>query len=442
MPSVMAAQYGEDRRTADTGGRTLAGNAVERLPSGRVNGVPTERARRAAFTAAFGRLLGRLVGRHRQLAFDAAAVGIAALDVWLRVVPEAERYNYVLSAVAVAAVAMRRRFPFLVVLVTVPGFLAGWAQLAAMIALGTLARQKLLSAQTYTAAGLVWLSRFFVWPPDDFVALDWETHVHNAIYGCIVAGMPIAIGMLAHAREELSARIAELAASRERERMLHAHAVRADERARLAREMHDVVSHQVSLIAMQAGALRMSAADPNAKQVAGTIRMLSTRTLDELRQLVSVLRTTNGDDSPQPRVEDLPQLVGTAGIPATLTVQGPVADLPAPVSGAAYRTVQEALTNVRKHACGAATSVLVVADADQLRVEVRNEAPEGPVDGAPADGVALPSGGHGLVGLRERAALLDGELEAGPTDSGGFLVKVRFPLVRNLGHGSPGDTIE
>ena len=428
MPSVMTAQYGEDRRIADTGGRNLAGDAVERLPSGRVNGVPTERVRRAAFIGALGRLLGRLLGRHRQVAFDAAAVGIAALDVWLRVVPEAEGYNYVLSAVSVAAVALRRRFPFLVVLVTVPGFLAGWAQLAAMIALGTLARQELLSAQTYIGAGLVWLSRFFVWPPAEFVALDWKTHVHNAIYGCIVAGMPVAIGLLVHAREELSARIAELAASRERERMLHSHAVRADERARLAREMHDVVSHQVSLIAMQAGALRMAAADPNAKQVAGTIRMLSTRTLDELRQLVSVLRTTNGDDSPQPGIDDLPQLVSAAGIPATLTVQGPVADLPAPVSGAAYRTVQEALTNVRKHACGASTSVVVVADADQLRVEVRNEAPEGPVDGG-----ALPSGGHGLVGLRERAALLDGELEAGPTDSGGFAVQVTFPLVRNLG---------
>nr|WP_236594372.1 histidine kinase [Saccharothrix sp. 6-C] len=377
-----------------------------------------------------GRFLGRVLGRHRQLAFDAAAVGIAALDVWLRVVPEAEPYNYVLSVVAVAAVALRRRFPFLVVLITVPGFLAGWAQLAAMIALGTLARQQLLSAQTYIGAALVWLSRFFVWPLDEFVALDWKTHVHNAIYGCIVAGMPIAIGLLAHAREELSARISELAASRERERMLHAHAVRADERARLAREMHDVVSHQVSLIAMQAGALRMTAADPDARQVAGTIRMLSTRTLDELRQLVSVLRTTSGDDSPQPRVEDLSQLVGAAGITATLTVRGPVADLPAPVSGAAYRTVQEALTNVRKHACGAATAVSVIADADQLRVEVRNEAPEGAAGSV--DGAALPSGGHGLMGLRERAALLDGELEAGPTDNGGFAVKVTFPLFRTL----------
>ncbi len=424
MPSVMTAQYGEDRRIADTGGPTLAGNAVERLPSGRVNnGVPTERVRRAAVLEA----LGRVLGRHRQLAFDAGAVGIAALDVWLRVVPEAETYNYVLSVIAVAAVALRRRFPFLVVLITVPGFLAGWAQLAAMIALGTLARRKLLSTQTYIAAALVWLSRFFLWPPGEFLALDWKTHVHDAIYGCIVAGMPIAIGLLAHAREELSARITELAASRERERMLHAHAVRADERARLAREMHDVVSHQVSLIAMQAGALRMAAADPNAKQVAGTIRMLSTRTLDELRQLVSVLRTTSGDDSPQPRIEELPQLVSTAGIPATLTVQGPVADLPAPVSGAVYRTVQEALTNVRKHAFGAPTSVLVLADADELLVEVRNEPPDGSLDCG-----TLPSGGHGLVGLRERAALLNGEFEAGPTDGGGFMVRVTFSLVRPL----------
>lgn len=418
MPSATAAQYGEDRRMADSGGPTLAGNAVKRPPGGRVNGVPTDRVSRAA------RVWG---GRYRQWAFDVAAVAIAALDVWLRVVPEAETYNHVLSVVAVAAVALRRRFPFLVVLVTVPGFLAGWAQLAAMIALGTLARRRLLSAQTYVGAGLVWFSRFFLWPPAEFVELSWKTHVHNAIYGCLVAGMPIAIGLLAHAREELSARIAELAASRERERVLHAHAVRADERARLAREMHDVVSHQVSLIAVQAGALRMAAEDPNARQVAGTIRALSTRTLDELRQLVSVLRTTNGDDSPQPRIEDLPQLVNTAGFPTTLTVRGEVSTLPAPVSGAVYRTVQEALTNVRKHAAGAPTRVLVAADAHELRVEIHNEPPPHCPDQGP-----LPGGGHGLTGLRERATLLNGDFTAGPTEDGGYLVRVTFPVTRSL----------
>ncbi|MBB5959058.1 signal transduction histidine kinase [Saccharothrix tamanrassetensis] len=420
MPSVLTAQYGDDQRMADTGGRVLAGNAVETLPSGGVNGVPAERVRRAA------RGLRARLAKHRQVFLDVGAVAIAAFDVWFWFAPDAKSYNYVLSIIAVVAVAFRRRFPFLVVLLTVPGFLAGMAQLAAMIALGTLARQRLLSTQTYIAAGLVWLSRFFLWPPEDFVALPWTTHIHDAIYGCIVAGMPIAIGLLVHAREELSARIAELAVSRERERLLHAHAVRADERARLAREMHDVVSHQVSLIAMQAGALRVAVADPDAQQVAGTIRSLSTRTLDELRQLVSVLRTTSGDDSPQPRIEELPQLVAGAGIPASLTVQGPVGDLPAPISGAVYRTVQEALTNVRKHAGGATTAVHVQADPDELRVEIRNDAP------ARHECSSLPSGGHGLVGLRERAALLDGTFEAGPAEDGGFRVAVTFPLARQL----------
>ncbi|MEU5695959.1 histidine kinase [Actinosynnema sp. NPDC020468] len=421
---------------ADAGGRTLTGDAVERLPSGGVNGVPTERVPGAAQNPAARTPAGGSAGRsarslragfarHRQLFYDVGAVAIAALDVWLRVVPDAKLYQWVLSLVAVAAVAFRRKYPFLVVLITVPGFLTGWSQLAAMIALGTLARRRLLAAETLVGAALVWLCRFFIWPVDEFLAQQWKTHIHDAIYGCIVAGMPIAIGLLAHAREELSARIAELAASRERERLLHAHAVRADERARLAREMHDVVSHQVSLIAMQAGALRMAAADPNAKRVAGTIRTLSTRTLDELRQLVSVLRTTNGDDSPQPRVDDLPQLVATAGFPVSLAVG--VVDLPASISGAAYRTVQEALTNVRKHADGAPTSVLVAVEGDRLEVEVRNEPP-----GTPRDCHGLPSGGHGLVGLRERAGLLGGKFEAGPTDDGGFAVRVTFPLPRSL----------
>ncbi|GAA3874730.1 histidine kinase [Saccharothrix violaceirubra] len=412
MPSVTAAQYGDNRRMAEAGGRTLTGDAVEMLPGAGYTDVPAQRATSAARGLTFT--------RRRQWIFDVAAVVVAALDVSLRVVPESQPYQWVLSIIAVAAVAFRRRFPFLVVLVTFPGFFAGWAQLAAMIALGTLARRKLLTTPTYVGAAMVWMSRFFLWPVDEFLKLDWRTHVHDAIYGCIVAGMPIAIGLLAHAREQLSARIAELAESRERERMLHAHAVRADERARLAREMHDVVSHQVSLIAMQAGALRMAAADPNAKQVAGTIRTLSTRTLEELRQLVSVLRTTNGDDSPQPRIEDLPQLVAGAGFPVRLAVE--VDSLPAPVSGAVYRTVQEALTNVRKHADGAATSVRIAAVGEELRVEVHNEPSAHP------DRRRLPGGGHGLVGLRERAALLNGVFEAGPSEDGGFSVRVTFPL--------------
>jgi signal transduction histidine kinase len=421
MPTVTPAQYGEDR-IADTGGRTLAANAVERLRAGGIVNIPTGRA------SGVGSDRWSWVRRHRRPLVDISAVLLGALDVWLGQSwhRDAPLYSLVLSGVAAAALVLRRRFPFTTLLLTIPGFFTGWSELAAMIALATLARRHVLGWQTLTGVALVWVARFFWWPPEKFFAADWEQHVHNAIWACIVAGLPLAIALLAHARAELSTRIAELAESRERERMLHAHAIRADERARLAREMHDVVSHQVSLIAMQAGALRVAAIDPNAQQVAGTIRMLSTRTLDELRQLVSVLRTTSGNDSPQPGVDELPQLVATAGINATLTVQGPVHDLPAPISGAVYRTVQETLTNIRKHANGATASVCVVADQDVLRVEVRN--------GASAAGTtsALPGGGHGLMGLRERSDLLDGTFDAGPTDDGGFRVRVTFPLSRSL----------
>lgn len=422
MPTVTPAQYGEDRRIANMGGRTLAANVVERLRADGIVSTPTGQTPRATGDR------WPWVSRHRRLLVDISAVLVGVLDVWLGYSwhKDAPTYSLVLSGVAAAALVLRRRFPFATLLLTIPGFFAGWSELAAMIALATLARRHVLGWQTFTGVALVWVARFFWWPPEKFFAADWEQHVHNAIYGCLVAGLPLAIALLAHARQELSTRIVELAASRERERMLHAHAIRADERARLAREMHDVVSHQVSLIAMQAGALRVAAVDPNARQVAGTIRMLSTRTLDELRQLVSVLRTTSGDDSPQPGVDELPQLVATAGINAALTVQGPVHDVATSISGAVYRTVQEALTNIRKHAGGASASVCVVADNDVLRVEVRN----GP---SPASTTpALPGGGHGLMGLRERAGLLDGTFEAGPTDEGGFRVRVTFPLTRAL----------
>ncbi|HWO62463.1 MAG TPA: histidine kinase [Umezawaea sp.] len=404
----------------DSGGRVLVGNAVRKRPGADVPALaaaPVEQP-----------VSGRWawLTKRRQLLLDIAAVLVGAADVWLGYSwnRDAELYSLVLSGVAAAALVLRRKFPFVTLLLTVPGFFVGWSELAAMIALGTVARRNPLGWQTVVGAALVWASRFFWWPPDKFLAAEWQQHVHNAIYGFLVAGLPLAIALLAHAREELSTRIAELAVSRERERLLHAHAIRADERARLAREMHDVVSHQVSLIAMQAGALRVASVDQNAKQVAGTIRMLSTRTLDELRQLVSVLRTTTGDDSPQPGVEELPQLIAGSGMPVTLTVIGQ-AEVPASTSGAAYRTVQEALTNIRKHANGSMVTVRVDLDDDELRVEIHNGPPPGQ-----RTSTALPSGGHGLMGLRERADLLNGTFEAGPTKDGGFTVKMTLPTLR------------
>ncbi|HJQ46343.1 MAG TPA: histidine kinase [Amycolatopsis sp.] len=355
------------------------------------------------------------------LTLDAGAIMLAALDVWLVIPDKAATYSIYLSALACLALAARRWLPFVVVLGTVPGFLTGWSQLAAMIALGMLATRKQTHWQVWAGAALVWACRFIQWPLSDFATLSWREHVLDAIYGVLVAGMPIAIGLLIGARAQVSQKLVELAASRDREQKLLAEAVRAEERARLAREMHDVVSHDITLIAMQAGALAAGSDSTSAQNTARVIRQLSTHTLEELRSLIGVLRSGLADDGPQPGIGELDQLVHGSEVPVELTVDRMPEQLPAKVSAAAYRTVQECLTNVRKHAPGAPATVRIVGDGDELTVAVRNESPREQV-------TPLPSGGHGLVGLAERARLLGGSFETGRTADGGFEVRARYPV--------------
>ncbi|HEY0454428.1 sensor histidine kinase [Actinophytocola sp.] len=362
--------------------------------------------------------------RAKDIASDVFAVVLAVLDVWLVIPPDAPGYSLWLSGAAVAAMVMRRHVPFLAVLVTVPGFLTGWSQLAAMVALGTLAKRRGWNWQLVVSSILVFCCYFIIWPLSEFAAMTWREHALDVIWGVIVAGMPVAIGLLITARQELSARIDDLATSRERENALYAETVRAAERAMLAREMHDVVSHQVTLIAMQAGALQVVTTDDAAKDTATTIRQLSTRTLEELRNLVGVLRSGDAADGAQPGLDELGDLVRnfrSDAVPVALDVSAEPSRLPRSVSHAVYRTVQEALTNVRKHAAGARASVKVLAEHDTLLVEVRNGR-------AGARPPALPSGGHGLIGLRERAGLLGGTFQAGPTSEGGFRVSATYPL--------------
>jgi signal transduction histidine kinase len=362
--------------------------------------------------------------RARGIASDVAAMLLAVLDVWLVIPEDAPTYSIWLSWVAVAAMVMRRHVPFLAVLVTVPGFMTGWSQLAAMIALGSLAKKyRLLSWRLVVGSILVFCCGYVRWPLSEFTALSWQEHALNVIWAVIIAGMPVAIGSLITARQELSARIRELASSREREKKLLAQTVRAAERAELAREMHDVVSHQVTLIAMQAGALQVST-EGTAAEAARTIRELSTQTLEELRNLVGVLRSGDAAEDTQPGLDELDTLVQNfrdEAVPVALDMKAEPSCLPRPVSHAVYRTVQEALTNVRKHAAGARASVQVLAKQDTLVVEVRNGR-------ARARKPALPSGGHGLIGLEERAGLLGGTFSAGPTAEGGFQVSATYPL--------------
>ncbi|WP_414635828.1 sensor histidine kinase [Actinophytocola sp.] len=356
----------------------------------------------------------------RGIASDILLVAIAVADVWLVFPSKAQTYNVVLSFVACAGVLIRRKWPFLAVLVTVPGFVAGWATVASIITLATLAKRRQMHWLTWIGTALVFTGGYVLWPLEDYFELTWRGHFNRAIDGLIYAGGSMAVGLLIAMRQELTARIAQVAASRSREIKLREQTVRAAERARLAREMHDVVSHQVTLIAMQAGALQMSATDEEARKAATTIRELSTHTLEELRNLVGVLRSGTEDET-QPGLDELNSLTSEFDMPVTVAMEGVPEHLPARVSQAAYRTVQEALTNVRKHAVGAGASVRVVGGPDTLLVEVRNDRPRMRPSG-------LPSGGHGLLGLRERTGLLGGTFHAGPTPDGGFRVEATYPL--------------
>ncbi len=425
------------RHIAAAGGRTLLTTALSPAdPVDAITGRPgadRPATKRATFLARLNMLLGTLnhwARNHPRLLIDAGAVALAVLDIVLVVPHSATATTAVLSTVSCAALIFRRRFPFLVILAVIPGYIWGWAELAAMIALGTLAWRRGLRWQTVVGAVGVWAGTFIELPLSYFNSLDWHHHVLDGIYGCVFAIGPMALGLLINARRDLSARVDELAESHEREERLMSAAVRADERAKLAREMHDLVSHQVSLIAMQAGALQVSTGDPEARETAATIRRLSVKTLDELRQLVGTLRTAVVDTD-EIGLDGLADLVRESEVQVDLSVNLAGRKPPGPVANAVFRTVQEALTNVRKHAAQAHTTVAVVADGDRLQVEVRNDAPPLPASvGKPAMR-PLPSGGHGLLGLRERAELLGGSFEAGPLGRGGFLVRASFPLRRS-----------
>ena len=363
--------------------------------------------------------------RHRAILSDLLAVVIAALDVATSVDPTSPTFqlSLALSSVAVLALFLRRRLPFLTTLITIPGFLIGWSELGPMIALGTLAWKRGRDWRTIVAAVGVWSSRFVIWPLSTFTGEGWREHVSDGIYASFVVAMPIAIGLLITTRRDLSRRIAELAASREREARLQSIAVRADERAKIAREMHDVVSHQVSLIAIQAGALQVTTDEHQSRETARVIRNLSTRTLEELRNLVGGLRTAT-DGADEPDLETLLDLVRQSEVQVTLDLDLGGRRPPPPVASAAYRTVQESLTNVRKHAGDAPTTVRIAIESGALEVRVCN----GPPAGTGSTGTELPSGGHGLIGLRERASLLGGTFDAGRTEIGGFQVRASFPL--------------
>ncbi|MFD9970543.1 sensor histidine kinase [Streptomyces sp. NPDC059017] len=378
---------------------------------------------------------------------DAVLVGVALLDVWVNVTA-AEPLRLGFALVAAFALALRRRVPLLVFLITLPAVAlndAIFAGLAALYTLASLSRRRILlavCALAFTVSDMISL-------PSPELDLTKTSTLITLGYTAATAAAPVFLGQLVQTRRDLSLRLAEISEARDHERLLTTQTVLAKERAQLAREMHDVVSHQVSLIAVRAGALQVGTRDPEVRDAAATIRRLSVQTLDELRHMVGVLRASGGrpaELTPQPSMADLQRLVDGSGIRAELHTDLPSAGrrppagpapgadaapppagatpgqdgLPPTVQRAIYRTVQEALTNVRKHAPGATATVRVRRDGGAVRVTVTNTAPTRPA-------LPLPSAHYGLVSLRQRAELLGGTVDSGPTADGGYELRLELP---------------
>ncbi|MEV6125920.1 histidine kinase [Streptomyces violaceusniger] len=352
---------------------------------------------------------------------DAGLVVLAAFDVWFN----QDVFTPValgLTVVTCAALVFRRRFPLAVFALTLPATLVLEVVVAPIGMLYTLAER---SRNRRLLAGCAIASAAALATPSPLAEFTEPGETWSLVYfGYLLAATlaPVLVGQLVQARSDLNQQLVQIEEGREHERVLHAQTVLARERAQLAREMHDVVSHQVSLIAVQAGALQVAAKDTGTREAAHSIRTLSVTTLDELRHMVTLLRVSGSgatELTPQPTLDQLEQLIANSGIHVEFTGM-PASDLAAPSQRAVYRTVQEALTNVRKHAPGAGARIEIRRTGQDLEVTVINTAPTRPA-------LALPSSQQGLIGLRERAELLGGAFESGPTDQGGYRVRMRLP---------------
>ncbi len=247
-----------------------------------------------------------------------------------------------------------------------------------------------------------------------------DGHFSNGVpFAIVVAAAMLLVRRVVTDRE----RRAQLA---ERERDVAAREAVVEERARIARELHDAIAHHVSVMVVQAGAERRTLHSSNAatREVLETIERTGRTALTEMRRLLGMLRDESGDPlHPQPGLADVPSLVGQlrdAGLAVLLEIDGEPRELPGSIELSAYRIVQEALTNALKHAGDAQATVRVHYGRDSLELEITD-------NGGGSSDSQIP-GGHGLVGMRERVALYGGRFRASPNPSGGFTVHALLPI--------------
>jgi signal transduction histidine kinase len=262
-------------------------------------------------------------------------------------------------------------------------------------------------------------------------------HPSTVVTAVFVAAATIFAGLIIRSRRGSREQLAVAERRHEGERAL------LEERQRIARELHDVVAHHMSVIAIQAEAAPYKVADPPKEltESFAEIRASALSGLNELRRVLGVLRKDQPDTAPQPGLDDLDGLLESAhngGVTVNVDLSGTPRPLPEGVDLSAYRILQEALSNAMRHAPGSEVQVGLYYGESALHIEVRNggSATGTRVTGAQHNGAELGHGsGHGIIGMRERAAMLGGHLRAGPTGDGEFLVTAALPL----GEGEPED---
>jgi signal transduction histidine kinase len=361
-------------------------------------------------------------------ALGALLLRIAVNDVANRMTAGRVATDVVLGSLCCVSLWWGRRWPFGVALVCVLlGAFSTFGTVAGMFALFSLAVRRHVRPALFIAAlsipsamvCSIWLGRDNIW----FVMLPTTAFTTAAI----------AWGMFVRARRQLLFSLRDRAQRAEADQLVRAERARLAERTRIAREMHDVLAHRISLVALHAGALEVARELPPAqvRESAALLRLTAHQALEELRDVIGVLREEPGQERPstvpQPTLADIPRLVeetrrSGAKIDFEMQVDG-ATDAPGHLGRDAYRIVQEALTNVNKHARGTLAQVRVAGAPNRgLHVCVRNP-PAVRVHNRPAP----PRSGTGLLGLQERVTLANGVLVHGPDASGNFVVEADLP---------------
>ncbi|NMO38425.1 sensor histidine kinase [Streptomyces sp. GMY01] len=347
------------------------------------------------------------------------------------------------SVVLCVTVALRRRMPEKMVLLAAA---AGLAQLIGNVETLVADFAMLVIVYTVAAIGARWASRFALaggmcaatlaqirWPEER--ASAWG-QIALAVFQTVPFALAWVLGDSMRTRRAYFAQLEERAARLEKEREAQAQVAVAAERARIARELHDVVAHNVSVMVVQAdgAAYVLDAAPDQAKKALETISSTGRQALAEMRRLLGVLRTgehqEGGEYVPQPDVEQIEDLVEQcreSGLPVDFRIEGTPRSLPSGVELTAYRIVQEALTNTRKHGGpNAGASVRLVYFDDGLGLLVEDDGKGAPHELYEDGGV--DGQGHGLIGMRERVGMVGGTLDAGPRPGGGFRISALLPL--------------